>query len=79
MLLTAIGQINSTNEYYHNWGAIKVVVMIVVALFGGIWFVWKRDDLEIQKCLLQIKARLSYLFEDFVVAEAKSLINLIDN
>ncbi len=79
MLLPTIGQVNSTNEYYHNWGALQIVVMIVVALFGGIWFVWKRDDSEIQKYLLQIKAKLSYLFEDFVVTEARILVNLIDN
>ena len=78
MLLATIEQINNTNEYYHNWGALQIVVIIVVALFGGIWFVWKRDDSEIQKYLLQIKAKLSYLFEDFVVTETRVLVNLID-
>lgn len=78
MLLATIEQINRTNEYYHNWGALGFVGMVVVALFGGIWFVWKRDDSEIQKYLLQIKAKLSYLFEDFVVSEARILVGLVD-
>ena len=78
MLLATIEQINSTNEYYHNWEALQFVGMMVVALFGGIWFVWKRDDSKIQKYLLQIKAKLSYLFEDFVVSEARILVSLVD-
>lgn len=73
-----LATINITNEYYHNWGALQFVGTIVVALLAGIWFVWKKDDSEIRKSLLQIKAKLSYLFEDFVVSETKILINLIE-
>ncbi|MDD5327167.1 MAG: hypothetical protein PHY02_05050 [Phycisphaerae bacterium] len=78
-IIIMVSEVCLQNSYFQNWPCIQIIGTVTIAIFGGIWFVWKRSDEETRKAVLSVKEQVSIFFEKLVFKEVRVLINIIDN